>query len=64
MFALHFVSKGIFSTEQGDLYTSLLEMRQDADYEDFVDYEEADVLPLIEPVKELIKRIQKTLFNA
>ncbi len=64
MFSLHFIQTGIFGKDVIKFYTTLLDMRQDADYEDFVDYEENDVLPLIQPTKEFISGIQKMLFPA
>lgn len=58
MFALHFIKPGTFSKEDHKLFTTLLDMRQDADYEDFVDYEEEDVMPILDRAKEFIKRVQ------
>ena len=36
-------------------------MRQSGDYEDFCDFEEEDVLELIEPAKEFVSRIEQVL---
>ena len=62
MFRMHFIKTGHFDNETNNFYTKLFEMRQDADYEDAVDYEEEDVIILIEPARELISKIQKLLF--
>ncbi len=59
MFSLHFIKPGIFEKEDHKIFTTLLDMRQDADYEDFIDYEERDVAPLIGPAKQLISHIGK-----
>lgn len=63
MFDLHFINAGKINKENADLYTRLFEMRQDSDYEDFVDYEEGDVIPLIAPTKAFINEIRSLLFT-
>ena len=63
MFSLHFVKTGQFSISESQFYQTLIEMRQDADYEDFVDYEKDDVVPLIEPARAFIKKIGGQLFK-
>jgi uncharacterized protein (UPF0332 family) len=50
MFGLHFI-----------FYSTLFRMRQKADYEDLIDYEEEDVLRLIQPATDLISAIEKML---
>ncbi len=64
MFSLHFVKNGIFEKASNALYNKLFDMRQKADYEDEFDYEEADVIPLIEPAKVLIAQIKNILYPA
>ncbi len=61
LFNLHFIKSGIINKEYGDLYTSLMDMRQDADYEDEIEYEREDVLKLLQPVKNLIAAIETVL---
>ena len=60
-FSLHFVTKGIISVEQGKLHKHLFELRQSGDYDDWVYIEEEDILPLIEPVEQFIKTIEKLI---
>ena len=38
-------------------------MRHKGDYEDFIDYGEADALELIEPAQKLIAEIEAVLFH-
>ncbi len=59
MFGLHFVKTGIVATEMGRFYSSIFTMRQSADYEDYLDYSKEDVLDLLEPANELIRRIEE-----
>ncbi len=61
LFGLHFIRTGIIKSGFGELYSTLFEMRQDADYEVEVDYEEQDVLELLLPAAELIAAIEKVL---
>ncbi len=61
MFNLHFIKPGIISKEYGELYTSLMDMRQDADYEDEVEYEENDVMKLLPSVNRFIEVIERLL---
>ena len=58
MFGLHFVKTGIINKESGKFYTTILSMRQDADYEDMVSYEQDDVMNLIQPAADLIAAIE------
>ena len=62
MFSLHFIKTGILPKEAIKFYTNLFDMRQEGDYEDAVDYEANDVLPLIQPTRAFIMEIQKLLF--
>ncbi len=61
MFGLNFIKTGLLDEKYGELYTTLFHMRQSADYEDAIDYEEHDILPLTQPVEELISAITKML---
>lgn len=63
MFRLHYIKTGKVDDNLGELYTRLFEMRQDSDYEDFIDYEQEDVIPLIEPTKAFINEIRSLLFK-
>ena len=59
----HFVLEGIVSKEQNDLYVSLMDLRQESDYDDWIVITEDKVTPLIEPAQKFIQEIEK-LINA
>lgn len=61
MLGLHFVKTGIISKEMGTLYGRLFSMRQTGDYGDTFDLTEEEVMPLVEPTKELIETIDSIL---
>lgn len=55
---MNYVAKGLLTKEEGRLYSRLLQNRITGDYNDFFDFEEGDVLPLIEPVRNLLNRLE------
>ena len=61
MFGLHFIKTGLISESSGEFYTDIFTMRQKADYEDLVEYEEADVKRLIPLTSMLITEISSYL---
>ncbi len=61
LFELHFIKPGIINLEVSELYTKLFGMRQNADYEDEIDYEREDVIILVQPAKDLISTIEAIL---
>ena len=63
-FSLHFVKTGKFDKKYGRLLSELFDWRQKGDYENIFDYNESSVLPLFEPVNEMIKLIEKEIKNA
>ena len=63
MFGLHFVKPGIIDESSNTFYSNIFSLRQSGDYEDFCDYEQEDVLELIEPAKEFVGKIEASLYN-
>jgi uncharacterized protein (UPF0332 family) len=61
MFSLHFIKPGILDKKYGRLFSELLDSRQKGDYEYVFEYEESTVLPLFEPVSEMIEQIQEEI---
>ncbi len=61
LFGLHFIQTGIISKDLGRFYSKIFSMRQNADYEDEVEYEREDVMPLIQPTHHLISTIETVL---
>ena len=60
-FGLHFVKTDIFSQNEGKFFKRLFELRQDGDYEDWITLNEEDIIPLIDPVKNFIDKIEQLL---
>jgi uncharacterized protein (UPF0332 family) len=60
----HFVSTGLISIEQNKFYRRVLELRQTGDYDDFVEFSENEILPLIEPAEQFIKTIENIINDA
>ena len=52
------VKTGKISKDKGALFNRLFELRQEADYDDFVKMEESDISPLIPEIEVLIKQIE------
>ena len=59
-FNKEFVRTGIFTIEEGRLFSQLESLRERGDYNCFIDASEEEIVPLIEPLKALIAKI-KTL---
>jgi len=59
----HFVLEGVISKEQNNIYGTLLELRQDGDYDDWKVICEEDIIPLIEPTQKFIQEIEKLINN-
>ncbi len=57
-FNKEFVRTGVFSEEEGHLFSKLEGMRERGDYNCFVDATEEEIVPLIEPLKVLIEKIK------
>ena len=60
-FGLHFVKADIFSQKEGRFFKRLFELRQDGDYDDWITITEEDVIPLIEPVRNFIDKIESLI---
>ena len=61
LFGKHFVLTKIISREQNKLYSTLFDLRQGGDYNDWIIIEEEDIVPLIEPVEEFIEKIENLI---
>ena len=57
-FNKEFVRTGVFTFEEGHLFSKLEGLRERGDYNCFVDATEDEVVPLIEPLKALIEKIK------
>jgi uncharacterized protein (UPF0332 family) len=56
-----YIKTGKFETDYGKLYSKLIDWRQESDYSVFVDFEENDVMPLIDEVENLNNLLLKTI---
>jgi len=56
-FGQNYVITGIFTIEEGKLYSRLQDLREKSDYNCKFDAQEKDVVPLIEATKALIEKI-------
>jgi uncharacterized protein (UPF0332 family) len=62
-FSMHFVKTGKFDKKYGQLFSELLDWRQKGDYDNIFDYDEESVLPLFDPVNEMLDLIESTIKN-
>lgn len=61
LFGQHFVSTGIVSNDLGRLFSSIYELRQSGDYDDWKQIEAKDILPLVNDVEEYIQTIKSLI---
>ena len=58
---LLFVKTGLISPENGELYQRLFELRQTGDYSDWINVEEEDIKPYVEPAQQFITTIENLI---
>ncbi len=56
-----YIKTGILDKKASILYSDLMNKRQESDYDDFFEFEKADVLPIIDEVKEFQIQIEKLI---
>ena len=61
MFSREFVKTGIFSTEEGRVFSSLEQLRESGDYNCLIETTETEIVPYIPKVTALIKKIKTPL---
>ena len=59
----YFISTGLIDIEHNKFYRRVLELRQTGDYDDFMEFTENEVLPLLEPAKRFIETIENLINN-
>ena len=59
LFGEHFVRTGIFTKSDGALFSDLVIMRDNADYNWFFEATEEKLNPYIEPTRQLIEKIKR-----
>lgn len=62
-FSLFYVKTGVFTKEEGRLYSQLQSLREDGEYNCFIDIERTEVEEKIEPTRQLITKIKEYINN-
>ena len=57
-FSLYFVKTGIFTAAEGRMYSLLQKLREDSEYNCYIDVDKEDVEGFIEPTLQLIEKIK------
>ena len=60
-FHSEFVKNDIIDKNFGKLYSDLFDWRQEGDYADFISFDKATVIPLLDQTESLIREIEKLL---
>ena len=61
MFGLHFIKSGLIDKEHGRFYSDIFDKRQTGDYDDFIEYDEEEVVALVKPAKDFVAAIENLL---
>ena len=62
-FSLHFIKNKKLNVKYGILLSDLFDLRQKADYDNLFEIEDAAIVSLLEPVKNMIDEIEKLVTN-
>ena len=63
LFGQYYIKTGIFSITEGRLYSQLQTMREKADYVCTCQTSQEEIVPMLVPAKEMIKKIGSILFQ-
>ena len=58
-FSLYYVKEGVFTKEEGRLYSRLQRLREDGDYNCSIDVEQDEVEEKIDPTRQHIEKIKR-----
>ena len=61
LFGMNFIKTGLLDVNYGRTFSRLFEMRQSGDYDDMFDLTSDDVIPYIEPTKNLINAVKELI---
>lgn len=61
LFNKNFIANGKLSKDEGRIYRKLFSMRNTGDYDDFFDWEEEDVRPMISETENLLNTMKNLL---
>ena len=59
LFGQNYVKSGLFTKEEGALFSDLVIMRDNADYNCFYEADEEKLRPYVEPARQLINKIKQ-----
>lgn len=61
LFHQHFVKEDIVSKSSAEFFSDLFNKRQEGDYEDFFNFDQATVLPLIDKTEKFLNEIESKI---
>lgn len=61
MMMMHYVKTSLLTIKDGELITSLFNMRQSGDYDDLFDWTRNQIEPMIEPTRALMTKLRNFL---
>jgi uncharacterized protein (UPF0332 family) len=63
LLGLHYIKEKKIEESLGIIFRELFDLRQTGDYDDWIDIEEDEIAPLLEPAKKFIAEIEKLIFK-
>lgn len=60
-FQKHFVKTGIFSPQEAHMYSRLQQLREEGDYNCYIQTSEEEIMAYIEPAREFIAKIESMI---
>jgi len=64
LLGLHYISENKIEKSLGKMYRQLFNLRQTGDYEDWINIDDEDIIPFIEPAQKLIDDIEHLIHNS
>ena len=58
-----YIKTGILDRKYSSIYTDLMSKRQESDYDDFLEFSQEDILPLIGDVANFLQTIRQLIIN-
>ena len=63
LLGLHYLNENKIEKSLGKMYRQLFNLRQTGDYEDWINIDEEDIIPFIEPAEKFIAEIEMLVNN-
>ena len=60
-FFKQYIKTGILNREYSNLYSNLMSKRHESDYDDFIEFSESEILPLLEEVRQFLLAIREQI---